>query len=226
MLCITYINFVVYTFLTVNLYWVNVDSDETLVEVSRLNGDFRMVIHATVTESPRSIAVDPSKRYLYWADQGQNPAIVRLNLDCSERKVLASDGISEPNDITIDPDSHYIYWVDSKADTISRVDPDGQKVETIQVGLAKAVGLAVLGQDMYWVDENLKRILKATSLPLVAAVANNSFIAQTVRSGIAGLSDVAIYDKRMQGKSKHKVIYSNHLVFTLKSKNLTVFIRI
>lgn len=190
---------------TVNLYWINVDSDETLVEVSRLNGDFRMVLHATVTESPRSIAVDPSKRFLYWADQGQNPAIVRANLDCSERKVLASDGISEPSDITIDPDSHYVYWVDSKADSISRVDPDGQKVETIQVGLAKAVGLAVLGQDMYWVDENLKKILKASSLPLVASVANNSYVPQVVRSNIAGLSDVAVYDKRMQGKSKHFV---------------------
>lgn len=58
-----------------NLYFINVDSDRSHIEVCQLDGKHRKVLLSTKTETPTSIAVDPVGRYLYWADQGQKPSI-------------------------------------------------------------------------------------------------------------------------------------------------------
>ncbi len=69
-----------------NLYFINVDSDRSHIEVSRLDGQYRKVLMATRTETPTSIAVDPVSRYIFWSDQGQKPNIQvrnnKLDRDC------------------------------------------------------------------------------------------------------------------------------------------------
>ena len=53
-----------------NLYFTNVFSHETFVEVSWLNGDNRMVLKKLTKDSPRELAVNPVKRlvilYFIW----------------------------------------------------------------------------------------------------------------------------------------------------------------
>lgn len=58
-----------------NIYFINVDADRTHLEVCQLDGKHRKILLSTKTETPTSLAVDPVARYLYWADQGQNPSI-------------------------------------------------------------------------------------------------------------------------------------------------------
>lgn len=58
-----------------NLYFINVDSDRTHVEVCQLDGKHRKILLSTKTETPTSLAVDPIGRYIFWADQGQKPSI-------------------------------------------------------------------------------------------------------------------------------------------------------
>lgn len=66
-----------------NLYFINVDSDRTHIEVCQLDGKHRKILLSTKTETPTSLAVDPVGRYFYWADQGQKPSIqVTLNYCC------------------------------------------------------------------------------------------------------------------------------------------------
>lgn len=43
------------------------------VEVARYDGKFRKVIIKTDIDSPRQIAVNPVKGYMYWTDYGQFP---------------------------------------------------------------------------------------------------------------------------------------------------------
>lgn len=77
-----------------------------------------MVLLKTTTDSPREVAVDPIKRYLYWIDYGQYPKIERAYLDASNRVPIVVTGISSPRDITIDIETHNVYWVDSREDAI------------------------------------------------------------------------------------------------------------
>lgn len=70
-----------------NLYFINVDSDRTHIEVCQLDGKHRKILLSTKTETPTSLAVDPIGRYLYWADQGQKPSIqVIFNYCCLSSK--------------------------------------------------------------------------------------------------------------------------------------------
>lgn len=91
---------------------------ETFIEVTWLDGSKRMVLLKTTTDSPREIAVDPIKRYLYWIDYGQYPKIERAFLDASNRFPIVVEAISSPRDLTIDIETHNVYWVDSREDAI------------------------------------------------------------------------------------------------------------
>ena len=67
-----------------------------------MDGLHTKVIFKSTTHNPREIAVNPSKRYIYWLDYGQFPMLARANLDGTERKELVTTGISDPRDLTID----------------------------------------------------------------------------------------------------------------------------
>lgn len=48
-----------------NLYFTNVFSHETYVEVSWLDGTNRMVLRKLIKDAPRELAINPVKRYIY-----------------------------------------------------------------------------------------------------------------------------------------------------------------
>uniref|UniRef100_A0A183BS53 EGF-like domain-containing protein n=1 Tax=Globodera pallida TaxID=36090 RepID=A0A183BS53_GLOPA len=91
-----------------NIYFINADSDRSNIEVCQLNGENRKILISTRTETPTSIAVDPITRFIYWADQGQTPAIQRAWLDGTHKQVVVHDEVKEPTDLIIDPNR---YWV-------------------------------------------------------------------------------------------------------------------
>jgi len=90
-----------------------------------LDGKYRKVIYGSTTDSPREIAVNPVKKYIYWLDYGQFPMLARAWLDGTHRETLVTSGISNPRDLTIDMQTHDIYWVDSKHDAIYKIPFDG-----------------------------------------------------------------------------------------------------
>ena len=57
-------------------------------------------------------------RYLYWADYGQHPKIVRANLDGSNMVPIVTENIKLPSDMSIDIDTGDIYWTDLLRDTL------------------------------------------------------------------------------------------------------------
>lgn len=101
-----------------NLYFTNVFPHETYIEVSWLDGSKRMVLLKTTRDSPREVAVNPIKRYLYWIDYGQYPKIEKAYLDGTNRQPIVVTQISSPRDLTIDIETHDVYWVDAKEDAI------------------------------------------------------------------------------------------------------------
>lgn len=110
----------------------------------------------TRTETPTSIAVDPITRWMFWADQGQQPTIQRAWLDGTHKQVLIHQGLKEPTDLIVDPNSHYLYWTDAGMDGIFRVNPEllsstqeeQLKPELVRADIAEATGIAIIGQNV------------------------------------------------------------------------------
>ncbi|XP_071103874.1 low-density lipoprotein receptor-related protein 2-like [Haliotis cracherodii] len=175
-----------------NIYFTNAFAVETFIEVSRLNGSHRRVIVKSQHGSPRAIAVNPIKRYLYWADYGQQPKIERSRLDGSNRTAIVTNGISFPRDLAIDYKTHNLYWVDSVIDAIQSVSFSGGNRQTVRLNLPKPYGLALYGNYIYWVDKNLKELYR------VSNTGDQSQKAEVIKSNLLNVRDVAIFDKSSQ----------------------------
>lgn len=58
------------------------------IEVSRTNGSCQYVVVHEGLDSPGSVAVDPSRGLLFWADKGQDGSLSRAALDGSSRSYV------------------------------------------------------------------------------------------------------------------------------------------
>ncbi|XP_013407657.1 low-density lipoprotein receptor-related protein 2-like [Lingula anatina] len=175
-----------------NIYFTNAMAIETYIEVCRLDGANRLTLLRTQFDKPRSMAVNPIKRYLYWTDYGQSPKIERSHLDGSNRTVIVSTGVSIPRGITVDITTHHVYWVDSVVDAIQRVTFSGGSRQYIRSNLPSPFSLAVFQDNVYWVDRNLKRIFKASKN------VGNTTAPVVVQSNMEYLRDIVIYDASVQ----------------------------
>ncbi|KFM82299.1 Low-density lipoprotein receptor-related protein 2, partial [Stegodyphus mimosarum] len=175
-----------------NLYFTNVFPHETFIEVSWLDGSKRMVLLKTTTDSPREIAVNPIKRYLYWIDYGQYPKIEQAFLDGTNRTPIVVTSISSPRDLTIDIETHDVYWVDSKEDAVQRVTYNGGDRTYVYRRLPNPMGVALHGSDIYWVDRNLRTIYKAPKNP------TNTSKPEPIMSDMDTLRDIVIFDTKNQ----------------------------
>ncbi|XP_017778488.1 PREDICTED: low-density lipoprotein receptor-related protein 2 isoform X2 [Nicrophorus vespilloides] len=171
-----------------NLYFTNVFPHENYLEVCWLDGSNRKVLVKTTTDSPRELAVNPSKRILYWIDYGQYPRIGKANLDGSNWVPVVTSGIMIPRDLAIDMLTHDVYWVDSKLDTIQKISYTGGNRQVIRRNLPNPMGIAVHMGDVYWVDRNLQTVYKASKL------FDNNTLPTKVRTNLPKLRDIAIFD--------------------------------
>lgn len=65
------------------------------------------------SEKPRSIAVHPTKRLLFWTDVGSRQAVIRAKIDGSDSIVLAIqlEGVTS---LAVDPISNMVYFAHGK----------------------------------------------------------------------------------------------------------------
>uniref|UniRef100_A0A2C9KAN0 EGF-like domain-containing protein n=1 Tax=Biomphalaria glabrata TaxID=6526 RepID=A0A2C9KAN0_BIOGL len=174
-----------------NIYFTNVFDVEVYIEVIKLDGAHRKVLVKESQGQPRALAVNPIKRYLYWADMGQTAKIERSLLDGTNRTTIVKSGISLPRDVTIDFVTHDVYWVDAIVDAIQCVTFDGENRRYIQTNTPNPYGLSVFNSYVYWVDRNLQKIFRALKSP-------QGSVPQVLKSNLEMLSDIAIYDQAMQ----------------------------
>nr|XP_045622888.1 low-density lipoprotein receptor-related protein 2-like isoform X5 [Procambarus clarkii] len=171
-----------------NMYFTNVFPHETYVEVSWLDGTNRMVLKSLTKDSPRELAVNPIKRYLYWLDYGQFPMIGRSYLDGTNWKPIVTQGVSNPRDLTIDMFSHDVYWVDATLDAINKVSFSGGNRQFIRRNLPNPMGLALYNNHVYWIDRNLGTIFRASKYP------GNTTQPERFKTNMDSLRDIAIFD--------------------------------
>uniref|UniRef100_A0A183BI71 Low-density lipoprotein receptor-related protein 6 n=1 Tax=Globodera pallida TaxID=36090 RepID=A0A183BI71_GLOPA len=145
-------------------------------------------------------------RFIYWADQGQTPAIQRAWLDGTHKQVVVHDEVKEPTDLIIDPNSHYLYWTDAGMDGIYRINPElllnsadtELKPELVRADIAEATGIAIVGQNMYWTDRRLEKVFAGSSKPNQSAMILSPV---TVVGDLQDLTDLAAFDALAQPKS-------------------------
>jgi low density lipoprotein-related protein 2 len=113
-------------------------------------------------------------RYLYWIDYGQYPRIGKAYLDGSSWTPIVTSGISNPRDLTVDMATHDVYWVDSRLDTLQKVSYSGGSRQVVRRFLPNPMGIAVLKQEVFWVDRNLAAVYRASKLPQEGLSANAS----------------------------------------------------
>ncbi|XP_033629412.1 low-density lipoprotein receptor-related protein 2-like isoform X2 [Asterias rubens] len=175
-----------------NLYWTNAFGSVTYLEVSRLDGSQRLVLQKITHDNPGVISVNPHKKYLYWADSGQFPRIVRAFLDGSNQTDLATIGVVHPCGITIDIQTHDVLWVDRTADVLEKMDWQGGNRRIIRSGLPNPTGVAVFRDSVYWLDGNLEKVFQASKLP------GSDKEPDVFHSNLEDLQAIAIFDARNQ----------------------------
>ncbi|XP_032801941.2 low-density lipoprotein receptor-related protein 2 [Petromyzon marinus] len=178
-----------------NLYFTNVFSSETHLEVQRLDTSFRRVLFKTSVDRPRHLAVDPRARFLFWVDAGQRPKIERAFLDGTNRSVVLDVGLLSPRSLTIDRATDWVYWVDDGLDRIGRLAPDGSTWQVVREGRGYPApyGLAIYGSNLIWVDRNLRKVLQASKEPQASPPPP-----EVIRDNLGTLRDVTIFDPRVQ----------------------------
>lgn len=75
-------------------------------------------------------------------------------------KVIVTSGIRDPVAITIDYQSNEVYWADRETDEIRMISSDGSSNRLVRSGVASAVGVAIIGDKLYWADSAMRRIFR------------------------------------------------------------------
>ncbi|CAI8032996.1 Low-density lipoprotein receptor-related protein 1, partial [Geodia barretti] len=106
------------------LYWTEDTRGEVLVLdlQTRLK---RTLIANYDTATTRAIVVDPTTKYMYWTDWGDEARIERAGMDGTNRSILHNTNLVWPNGLTLDIPGQKIYWIDASLDTIEFSFTDG-----------------------------------------------------------------------------------------------------
>ncbi|KAH9508817.1 hypothetical protein Btru_050129 [Bulinus truncatus] len=102
-------------------------SDDALNVISSIGTDGRhpRYVASSNIVSPRSIALDPLNRKIYWTDWGTQPKIESADYDGSNRRTLADSNLKWPDSVTIDFKDQKLYFVDGGRGTIESMDFNG-----------------------------------------------------------------------------------------------------
>ncbi|XP_030827887.1 uncharacterized protein LOC115919137 isoform X2 [Strongylocentrotus purpuratus] len=110
--------------MTKHLYWT--DHARGTIEVSKYDGSYRTTLIKDNVIKPRSIAIDPERKYIFWTEFGPPTQIERASLDGTERVVImtAPHGLPffVPTGLAIDTEEQRLYYADLSTRTINKVD--------------------------------------------------------------------------------------------------------
>lgn len=150
-----------------NLYWSELDETGATprgrIMVSKSDGRYRRSLVTVNLEQPTSVAVDPERGELLWADAGNQPKIEISWMDGDRRKMLVAERIASPSALTVDyAMEHTVYWSDSKLDTIEAISLAGTNRRVILRGrsLKHPIALDVFENNLYWTAQQTGELVR------------------------------------------------------------------
>ncbi|XP_030855970.1 low-density lipoprotein receptor-related protein 5-like [Strongylocentrotus purpuratus] len=117
--------------LTKHLYWT--DNPRGTIEVSRYDGSYRTTLLKDKVLRPRSIAIDPAKKVMFWTEFGPPTQIERASLDGTGRMEIIgpTQGVGQMSGLVIDYKEKRLYFADIARGIISSVDYDGGGIRQV-----------------------------------------------------------------------------------------------
>lgn len=112
-----------------NLYWC--DKKKPSIEVSRLDGKFRLNLIKENLEEPTAIVLNPLEGILFWTNYGEKPHIGKASMDGSNHRIILEDSLGWPSALTIDFIRRLLYFADAREDYIGTIDFYGQNRKII-----------------------------------------------------------------------------------------------
>ncbi|EDO29514.1 predicted protein, partial [Nematostella vectensis] len=144
------------------LYWIEGNS-QTIMR-STFNGSAVQTVLRSGMDDPRSLALLPCEKLVYWAQWGKRPSIKSVWTSGKVIKTVLNRNLQWPTGLTIDQAEGRIFWVDAKKDIIesSLLDGTDRKIIVSAPGITLR-SIAVFGEFLYWTDpstSNIKRVSK------------------------------------------------------------------
>ena len=155
------------------MYWVVHSTANNANKVQRANLDGTGVEDLVIigrgnfpnqdSGGPRGIALDLSRRKMYWSHAGAHEGagkIQRANLDGSNIEDIITE-LPGTSGLTLDSGSEKIYW--TERGKVRRANFDGSNIEDVLVDLVRPVGIALdnLNGKMYWAENQEGKIQRA-----------------------------------------------------------------
>lgn len=147
---------------TGNLYYTAVGKENIQGYIGAVHR--KTHLHKTLIndlQSPRDIALYPSKGLLFWTEFGNVTEIGRAHMDGTSKTYIATQQIGWPNGLTIDFASQRLYWTDGKLNCIESSDLNGgNRRILLSDSDAHLMGIVSHGQFLFYTAWNRQHVVK------------------------------------------------------------------
>ena len=111
----------------------------------------------TDLERPIDLVLHPQKRYMYIANLGSEPCLLRADMDGKNKVKILAARIGLPVSMHLDLDTNTLYWADAKFGTIESMELSESSIMNshrilIRSGLSHVMSLAIANNTVYWTD--------------------------------------------------------------------------
>ena len=142
-----------------NLYWIRKEEEKKYISLADFNGNNVVDLVSEDVHNPQSIALHPSKGWMFWSDWGKIPKIEKCGMDGTRREILVKDNMLWPNGMALDLVTETLYWVDAKLHTVNSVGilegGTPRQVLHSPLYLYHPYGISVFEDFIYWTDWGL-----------------------------------------------------------------------
>ncbi|XP_050433383.1 low-density lipoprotein receptor-related protein 1 isoform X2 [Adelges cooleyi] len=178
--------------------WYYVDDDRDMIYMCTPTMQYCSILIDVNLNRPRSIALDPTKGYMFFTKWGQFPAMVeRAQLNGQGRHSLVDHKIVYPYGLTVDIPSEHIYWVDTYLDFVERINYDGSNRRTIQKGfpVINLYDISVFENHLYVTSWRLQSVIKLSKF--------NSSSYESLMTNLSRPFTIHVYHRQEQPEIIH-----------------------
>lgn len=139
---------------TANLYWL--DGNHGILEVASVTKSARATLIKDM-ERPVDLVLHPDMKYLYIANLGTEPYIMRADMDGKNVKKLLASHIGLPVSLFLDEHANLLYWADAKLGTIEQLELSEESIMNARRMIVRdhvhhVMSMTVAHDTLYWTD--------------------------------------------------------------------------
>ncbi|XP_078333859.1 low-density lipoprotein receptor-related protein 6-like isoform X2 [Crassostrea virginica] len=150
------------------IYWSDVQEGGSISRATLCSEDRETIVSDIFIKHVKaafvSIAVDSIRRAIYWTNSASD-LIERVNLDGSNRTIIAQYDMGSPIDVEVDSKAGFLYWLDAgikpRIESCSLSGLGRRVLVDLSDQYPSILELDVKTQALYWNDKNTKQLFTA-----------------------------------------------------------------